>query len=123
MPAAGGAEGDDTATEQKGWVCYAWVKAHGGGIAPNAYADAIAKSHLAEEPQDVPLAAMMRRVCVYKVATEGGDERTWAVAADRSLRGLMVEKLRAKELQRLRTETRSGGADIITVRRDRKSGQ
>ena len=120
--AAGGAEVDDTTAERHGCVCYAWVKAHGGGIAPNAYADAIAKSHLAEEPQDVPLAAMMRRLCVYEVAAEEGDARTWALAADRSLRGLMVERLTAGELQRLRAETRSGGTGtrLATERCDKR---
>jgi len=55
---------------QQGCVAIMWVKAHGGGVAPNAYADAIAKSHLAEPPQDVPLETMLPQACVYAVATE-----------------------------------------------------
>ena len=31
-----------------------WIKAHGGGVTANVYADAAAKSHLGQEPEDVP---------------------------------------------------------------------
>ena len=49
---------------------------------PTRTADAIAKSHLAEAPQDVPLECALRRACMYVVAEEGGGERRWTVAAD-----------------------------------------
>ena len=79
-----------------------WVKAHGGGIAPNAYADAAAKSHLAEPPQDVPLNEMLPRACVYAAATkydargrgaETGRQKLWMTVADCSLRKLIAERL------------------------------
>lgn len=48
-------------------MCLVWVKAHGGGIAPNAYADAIAKSHLSVEVNvdevDAPLLARTAGMC------------------------------------------------------------
>ena len=93
-------------------MCFVWVKAHGGGVAPNAYADAIAKSHLAEAPRDVPLEGLLPRACIYAVATgsHNGESRRWAVAADRSLRQLMVEQLTARELARLRAVSKSSRA-------------
>ena len=108
--------------QRHGCCCYMWVKAHGGGIVPNVYADAIAKSHLAEAPEDVPLASMLPRLCVYAVAVEGGGERAWELAADRSLRRLVAGRLTANERQRMRRESRTGGASARLVEQgvDRK---
>ena len=110
-----------------GHVIYLWVKAHGGGIAPNACADAIAKSHLAEPAADIPLDEMLPRACVYAVAPEataasGAGVRRWMVAADSSLRQLVVARMTAVELQRLRAESRSAGvgAGMATKGLDRR---
>ena len=105
---------------RQGHTCFMWVKAHGGGIAPNAYADAAAKSHLAEPPQDVPLNEILPRACVYAAATrydargggaETGRKKLWMTVADCSLRKLIAERLTVAELQRLRAESTTGGAD------------
>lgn len=63
-----------------GLVCMVWVKAHGGGVAPNAYADAIAKSHLSAEVHadevDAPL-LRLPRACVYAVRAPAAPGRVW----------------------------------------------
>ena len=101
---AGPRAGGPTGTARTGCACLLWVKAHGGGVAPNAYADAIAKSHLGEEPGDVPLAEQLPRVCVYAVAGVGAGvgRRRWEVAADQPLRTLIVERLTRKAQQDMR---------------------
>ena len=105
MAGAAGADG------RQGHVTFVWVKAHGGGIAPNAYADAIAKSHLGEPAEDVPLDAMLPRACVYAVPHERAarpgaprpeEQRRWMVAADRPLRKIVAERLTDVELGRMR---------------------
>ena len=86
----------------RGCVVFIWVKAHGGGIAPNAYADAIAKSHLAEEPRDIRIERMLPRVCGYAVAAAAGGER-YSLLADRSLRGLMIRGMTEWQLRQWET--------------------
>ena len=108
-----------------GFVCFMWVKAHGGGIAPNAYADCCAKSHLAEEPRDVGFSELPR-ACTYAISAEhetsqdGGwpKERRWGVAADRPLRQMVIERLTRRVLEEWR-EGSTGGA----VNRAVASGQ
>jgi hypothetical protein len=100
----------DANTEgRRGLVCMVWVKAHGGGVAPNAYADAIAKSHLAEPVDaaavDAPL-LQLPRVCLYATTPPPAAHPAWepaamqrtCVAADRSLRRLIVEGLTRRVL-------------------------
>ena len=97
---------------RRGLACYVWAKAHGGGVAPNAYADAAAKSHLAEAPRDVPYDEALPRACVYAVGAGGaqsGDTRGWMVAADRPLRQLVEEGLTRRERARMRKESRTSG--------------
>ena len=49
-----------------GEVHFMYTPAHGGGISANAYADAIAKSHLSEEPSRLEVQPH-GRLCVYLV--------------------------------------------------------
>ena len=53
-----------------------WVPAHGGGVAPNAYADSIAKSHLGAEVAVEPWLDT-DRVCVYAVQAGMAPQRAW----------------------------------------------
>ena len=107
--------------EQRGCVCILWVPAHGGGIAPNAYADAAAKSHLAETPMDIPLWTLPRTV-VYAIAQEGTphNSKQWCLLAARPLRRLIVERLTRKQLdewqEQAPREAYSGAQTIITAR-------
>ena len=115
-----GAELMEALLERRGCVCILWVPAHGGGIAPNAYADAAAKSHLAEAPADIPLWSLPRTL-VYAVAQDGAPPNgtRWCLLAARPLRRLMVERLTHKELdewlEQAPKEARSGARTIITA--------
>ena len=91
-------KGDD---EHRGCVCFMWVKAHGGGVAPNAYADAIAKSCLTADVDyatlDTPYLALPR-ACLYMAQPEPrentwelGHQRFSCITADRSLRRLIID--------------------------------
>jgi len=98
-------------SKPRGCVCFVWIKAHGGGVAPNAYADAIAKSYLTADVDyatvDAPYLALPR-VCLY-VAQPTPHEGTWEVgsqqytciAADRSLRSLIVDGMTRQILAHL----------------------
>ena len=114
------------ARDAYGWVRFIWIPAHSGGVSMNAYADAIAKSHLAEGPEDVPLHTMITRARIYAVASAAEDTSTpmarqrWMVAADRPLRQLMIERLTQREVARLRQDTRTGYAGCDAARHDRR---
>ena len=108
--------------EDGGFACFMWVKAHGGGTAPNAYADAIAKSHLAAQPEDVPLHEL-HRACVYAVTATTGDGRRWAVAADRPLRQLMIERLSEWALGEWQRASERGAAAAEAAARGRHDGR
>ena len=116
-----GAELMEALLERRGCVCILWVPAHGGGIAPNAYADAAAKSHLAEAPADIPLWSLPRTL-VYAVAQDGAPPNgtRWCLLAARPLRRLMVERLTHKRLdewlEQAPKEARSGARTVITAR-------
>ena len=57
-----------------GQVVFLWAPAHSGGIAPNAVADSVAKSHLSAEPRN-PELNVLSRLCTY--ATQLDDEQHW----------------------------------------------
>lgn len=109
---------------RQGGVTFLWVKAHGGGVAPNAYADAIAKSHLAEPISAAEVDApfeQLPRACVYAAAPstvpgmwEPEGTQRFCVAADRSLRQLIVDGLTRKVLKEWR-ERATGKAASATV--------
>jgi len=97
--------------QPRGCVCFLWVKAHGGGIVPNAYADAIAKSCLTAEVDyatvDAPYVALPRS-CLYATLPTPRDD-TWelgsarysCISADKSLRRVIIEGMTRHVLARL----------------------
>ena len=99
--------------ETGGKVCIAWVKAHGGGVAPNAYADAIAKSHLAEEPEDVKLWELPRASTIMAEDEEG---KEWAILADKPVRELVKERITEAILGEWEKEERKRGKVVVAER-------
>ena len=94
-----------------GRVAKGWVRAHGGGIGPNAYADAIAKSHLGEPPEDIEL-WRLPRACVYAAAPPPragrAPPRVSCLYAARPLRRLLIEGLTRHRLEEWRAEEVDG---------------
>ena len=98
-------------SQPRGCVCFLWVKAHGGGIVPNAYADAIAKSCLTADVDyanvDAPYLALPR-ACLYATTPTPRDD-TWeldgdqysCIAADKSLRHIIIDGITRHALDRL----------------------
>lgn len=93
-----------------------WVPAHGGGIAPNAYVDCIAKSCLAEEP-DAEHELDLDRLCYYKVQplVDGVPKgRAWRNLADMNVYRLMLSRIMAAEGARHRdVRTKKKGVDVF----------
>jgi hypothetical protein len=88
-----------------GCTIFLWVPAHEAGIVANVYADAIAKSHLAEPPTDI-FTNTLPRACVYATTDEGGG-RMWMAAADRSLRRMVIEGVTRTAVEEMRDPGRS----------------
>ena len=99
-----------------GGVTMMWIKAHGGGVTANVYADAAAKSHLGQEPEDVPLEQHLERAYVY---TKDG----WAVKADRPLRRMVINNLTTRMLKELKEdgkESKRGDKNMIIGAGDKR---
>jgi len=98
-------------SQPRGCVCFLWVKAHGGGVVPNAYADAIAKSCLTADVDyasvDAPFLALPR-ACLYATTPTPRDDM-WeldgdqysCIAADKSLRHIIIDGITRHALDRL----------------------
>ena len=104
-------------TQPRGCVCFLWVKAHGGGVVPNVYADAIAKSCLTAEVDYATVNApytTLPRACLYATQPTPRDD-TWeldsakysCIAADRSLRRIIIEGMTRHVLARLPRRSRA----------------
>jgi len=104
-----GSAGTGTMEGTKGCVCIVWVKAHGGGVAPNAYADAIAKSHLAEDPEDVEMWRLPRASILM---AKGEDGKYWAVLADKPVRRMATERITKAILDTLKDGERAAGREV-----------
>ena len=81
-----------------GEVHFVYTPAHGGGISANAYADAIAKSHLSEAAAELKVRPRSR-LCVYTV---GGR------LVDEPLFGTVRRLLEAREAERARDQGAPG---------------
>ena len=101
----------------RGCACFIWVKAHGGGVVPNAYADAIAKSCLTAEVDyatvDDPYRALPR-ACLYMAQPaprddtwEMGNQRFSCITADRSLRDLIIDGITRQVIAQLPRQSRA----------------
>ena len=107
-----------------GEVLYMFVPAHGGGVAPNAYADAIAKSHLSERPTGGRQAIDTTRMVAYKDAGNGElrDAHVYRMVRDRVGATGTAASGDTHWWQYVRRSTAAGGG-AGTARRPSKAGR
>ena len=73
---------------RQGVAVFMYTPAHKGGVSANAYADAAAKAHLSDEPEELPM-EVRSRMCIYAL-------RGWKLPADKPVYRMMHALMMAR---------------------------